>query len=81
MYMKYRNSGNIVQLILTKVGGTRIFSISFEDSRSVGIGGLFRIRALINNVNSQGLACFNSILSYISSKVKYIYETHKIGQT
>jgi hypothetical protein len=77
--MKYRNRSNIVQLILNKVAGTRMFSISFADLRSVGRRGLFNISGLINNVNSQGLAYFNSILSYISSKGKYINETRKIS--
>ena len=77
--MKYRSKSNIVQLILNKVGDTRLFNISIADFRSVGRRGLFNISGLINNVNSQGLAYFNSILSYISSKGKYINETHKIG--
>jgi hypothetical protein len=76
--MKYRNKSNIVQLILNKAG-TRIFSISFADLRGVWRRDLFKISGLINNVNSQGLAYFNSILSYISNKGKTVNETHKIG--
>jgi hypothetical protein len=77
--MKYRNRSNIVQLILNKVGEARIFRVSFADFRSVGRRGLFHIRGLINNVHSQGLAYFNSNLSYILGKGKNINETHKIG--
>jgi hypothetical protein len=77
--MKYRNKSNIVQLILNKVAGTRIFSISFADLRGVWRRDLFQISGLINNVNSPGLAYFNSILSYISNKGKTVNETHKIG--
>lgn len=75
--MKYRNRSNIVQLILNKVGET-IFRVSFPDFRSVGRRGIFHIRSLINNVHSQGLAYFNSNLSYISGKGKNINEAHKI---
>jgi hypothetical protein len=74
--MKY---SNIVQLILNKVGKARIFRVSSADFRSVGRRGIFHIRGLINNVHSQGLAYFNSNLSYISGKGKNINETHKIG--
>jgi len=77
--MKNRNRSNLVQLILNKVGGTRILGISFADLWSVGRRGLKNISGLINNVNLQGLAYFNSILSYISSEGKYIIDTHKIG--
>jgi hypothetical protein len=75
--MKYRNS-NIVQLILNK-GKEAIFRVSFQDFRRVGRRGIFHIKTLINNVHSQGLAYFNSNLSYISGKGKNINETHKIG--
>jgi hypothetical protein len=74
--MKFRNRSKIVRLILNKVGGTRIFSVSSADGEK---GGFLHIKSLINNVNSQGLAYFNSILSYIVSKGKYINESHKIG--
>jgi hypothetical protein len=78
--MKYRNRSNIVQLILNKVGETYFrIRVSFPDFRSVGRQGIFHIRSLINNVHSQGLAYFNSNLSYISGKGKNITETHKIG--
>lgn len=77
--MKHRNMSNIVQLILNKVEEARILRVSFADFRSVGRRGLFHIRSLINNVHSQGLAYFNSNLSYISGKGKNINETHKIG--
>jgi hypothetical protein len=63
--MKYRNRCNI------KVRDTRVFSVSFAEVRRVAGWGLFYISGLINKVNSQGLAYFNSILSDISSKEKH----------
>ncbi|MFZ0515197.1 MAG: hypothetical protein WAM14_26605 [Candidatus Nitrosopolaris sp.] len=70
--MKYRSRSDIVGLLLDEADGEgviRIFNVSYPDSRwffrravySIKWSRLDHIKTLINNVNSQGLAYFNSI--------------------
>ena len=64
------------------VGVMRIFNVSYPDSRggeSRGIkwSPLLHIKSLINNVNSQGLAYFNSnTFIYSATEAKYINESY-----
>jgi hypothetical protein len=71
--MKYRNRSNM------KVRDTSVFRVSSADFTNVVKGGLFYIKGLIKNVNSQGLTYFNSVLSHISRNGKHTNETHKIN--
>jgi hypothetical protein len=76
--VKYRSISNVVGLISDAVGGVISYPYSRAgESRGIKWSPLLHIKSLINNVNSQGSAYFNSIpFIYSATEAKYINESY-----